>query len=125
MYAPIFDDLPVISPRVAEVEAAARKEFATGFFDRFPHSRPVVHDEADVAMFVGALRPSFGDGEELIARVYEGHLRRASSKLELENLSEEGEGFLDVVHFDGYVVEADEARHEAILSPPPSPRLRL
>ena len=72
-----------------------------------------------LALLVGGLRSSFGQVEELVAHLQEGHVRKVglTLDLELEDPPVPLERLLEVAHLERDVVDPDEPRHPASLSP--------
>jgi uracil-DNA glycosylase len=105
----IVDDLPVVSPRVAEV--VATQELGTRGSCRLERRLAIVHDHADVPGLVRRLRPALGEGDELVADVDEGRPSHPPAELEVEDATEELERRVDAVDLDRDVVDPDEAGH--------------
>src|ERR1700682_3307672 len=61
-----------------------------------------------MALFVWRLSPTFGESNELIAHVDEGHLRAPPPKREFEQAAIERKRLFDVPDLQGHVVHADE-----------------
>jgi heme exporter protein A len=101
----------VVAPGVAKVEAPATEDLGAGLLEAGAHLVAVVHHEAEVALGVGRLRATFGQDQELVAHVDERHPPDPAAQLELEDAAVEGERFVEVVHLEHDVVDADQARH--------------
>ena len=115
----VLDDLDQVAPRVAEVEAAAGHDVRTGRLERRPHGLLVVDHEPEVAVGVGLLAAALGEGDELVARVDEGHAGDAAAQAQLEDLTVEGERLVEVADLEGDMVDADEAGGHARASAQP------
>src|SRR5438046_3560478 len=63
----VLHDLDMVAPGISEVEAAAGEDLRARGLERAPGRLAVVDDEAEVAGAVGWLRPSGGEGDELVA----------------------------------------------------------
>jgi hypothetical protein len=61
-----------------------------------------------MALLVSRLSPTFGESNELIAHVDEGHLRTPPPKRELEQAAIERKRLFDVPDLKGHMVHADE-----------------
>ena len=93
-------------PRLGTISAAGRLE-------RRADGVLVVDHEPEVAVAVGRLAAALGEGDELVARVDEGHPGRAAAQAQLEDLAVEGERLVEVADLEGDVVDADEPRGHA------------
>src|SRR5262249_6333866 len=96
----VVNDLDEVAPRVEEVEAAPRLDLDAGLLERAAGRLLVVDDEAEMPMSVGRLRPAFGERDELVADVDEGHASAASSELEVEDPSVELERLVDAADLE-------------------------
>ncbi len=105
----VGDDLHLVSPRVEERVAAEdlRARFACGR----DHRRLIVDDEPEVAGRIRALGPSFGEREELVAHVDEGHPVHPAAQLQVEQSPVEVERLVDRAHFEREVVDSECPRH--------------
>src|SRR6185436_11087527 len=100
-----------VAPGVAEVEPAAGLKLDAGVNQRLAGRLLVVDDETEVAGPVRRLRPSFGERDELVAHVDEGHPPGAAAQLELEDPAVELERVFDASDLECDVVDANEAGH--------------
>ena len=116
----------MVAPGIAEVESAAPEQLGARRRQRLAGDLQVVDDEAEVAGFVGRLRATLGDREELVAHVEEGHPRDAAAELELKRPPVELERRVEVVDLDRDVVDADQprARHPLIVTGSVTPTSR-
>tara|TARA_B100001971_G_scaffold214516_1_gene252380 strand:+ start:5648 stop:5887 length:240 start_codon:yes stop_codon:yes gene_type:complete len=73
---------------------------------------------------VGTLRPAFGQGEELIAHIEEGHTLAPAPEIETEDRTIEAERFVDVSDLQRDVVDAYEPGAPIIGHATPTPVLR-
>ena len=102
----VLHDLDTVAARVANVEEAARKHLDACFLERAARCLLVVHDEAEVRL-LGA-RPSFEQGEELVAHPEKRRARDARDLCGLEEVGVERDRLLDVVDLERDVVDPDE-----------------
>jgi hypothetical protein len=70
---------------------------------------PIVDDQSEVSLVIGRLAPARGEIHELIAEVDESHAIAAPAQLELEQFAVEFERGVDIIDFEGNVVDADGA----------------
>jgi hypothetical protein len=104
----VFDDLPVVPPRIEEIQASigrAALYLGVRTFECAAHCLPVVYDQTNVPMLVRALRSAFGQGEKLIPGVNERSTRPTPTQLQLEKLPVELQSFFDIADLQGHVVE--------------------
>ena len=66
-----------------------------------------------MAVGVGLLAAALGQGDELVARVDEGHAGDAAAQAQLEDLAVEGQRLVEVADLEGDVVDADQSRGHA------------
>jgi hypothetical protein len=59
---------------------------------------------------VGRLSSTFLQCDELVAQVDEGRVGAFATKLEVEQLTVEGQSLFDITNFQGYVIETNGAR---------------
>src|SRR3984893_896595 len=104
----VLHDLHAVSPGISELHPSPWQDFGAGFLQLLSHLLLVVYHEATMALFVWRLSPTFGEGNELIAHVDEGHLRAPPPKREFEQAAIERKRRFDVPDLKGHVVHADE-----------------
>jgi hypothetical protein len=104
---PVADDLDPVSPRIEEVEPAAREDLDASLFQNAAYLRLVVDDEPEVASLVRRLSASFGQREKLVPHVQEGHPRHTTAEPEVEETSVERQSLLEIPDLEGDVVDAD------------------
>ena len=105
----VGDDLHLVSPRVEERVAA--EDLHARLARRREHRRLIVDDEPEVAGRIRALGPSFGEREELVAHVDEGHPVHPAAQLQVEQSPVEVERLVDRAHFEREVVDSECPRH--------------
>src|ERR1700730_3836386 len=104
----VLHDLHAVSPGISELHPSPWQDFGAGFLHLLSHLLLVVYHEATMALFVWRLSPTFGESNELIAHVDEGHLRAPPPKREFEQAAIERKRLFDVPDLQGHVVHADE-----------------
>src|SRR5262245_17142902 len=113
----VVDDLELIAPGIADVEARRRGHRNARLDERITNRLLVVYDQAEVAVKVRRLRPPPGKGDELIAHVHEGHrVAHPAAQLEVEDLPVPLECLVDVADLERHVVDPDEPGHVATLA---------
>src|SRR5215211_1946993 len=114
----VVHDLPVVAPRVEEIQAPARHDLHPHLLERPPDHPPVVYHHPYVPVIVGGGVLSFDERDELVSCVYECHPGSASPQLDIEEAAVELERLIYVPYLEGDVVEPDEPRavcHRAII----------
>ena len=99
----VGDDLDLVSPGVEERVAA--EDLYACLSRRRENSCLIVDDQAEVPRRVRALRASFGEREELVAHVDEGHPVHPATELQVEHPPVEVERLVDRVDFERDVVD--------------------
>src|SRR5437899_933407 len=105
---PVFDDFNAITPGVEKVEERSRQKLAAGSLDPRTHTRAIIDDEPEMPPAVLVRRRGFHQVDELIAELDECVARPLPPKGKIENLAIKGEGLVDVVDFQGNMIDADE-----------------
>src|SRR5919107_6321697 len=125
LYLRVVDDLPVVAPRVEEVEAPARKYLNPHLPQGATDDPPVVDHHPDMPVIVWGAALAFRERDELVPRVYKSHPRSAAPQLYLEEAPVELQRLLDVPDLESDVVEPDEPRpacHGPIIYAPATSR---
>ena len=107
----VVDDLDVVAPGVDEIETASRLDLRAGIGERLARRLLVVDDQTEVTAAVRRLSSALRERDELVADVDEGHVRRASTELEIEDPAVELERVVDALDLERDVVDPDESRH--------------
>jgi len=107
----VGDDLEVVAPRIAEVEATRARvdDLEALAFHRRAHRGDVVDDEAEVALVVGGLPATLHQCDELVAHVDEGRTGRAAAQLECEQSPVQLQRGVQIADLESHMVHADQS----------------
>src|SRR6476469_5831529 len=106
----VTDNLDAIAPWVEKVEKRAGQRLDACFGQRLADDILVVDHKPKMTSLVCRLSSTFLQREELVAQVDECRVCAFATKLEVEQLTVEGQSLFDITNFQRYVIETNGAR---------------
>src|SRR2546428_5067788 len=106
----VADDLDAVAPRVEKVEKRSREGLDSRVAQCFAGGFLIIDYKSKVTPIVGGLRATLLERKELVSEVDEGHRIAFASKFEIEQAGVESQSRFDVTHFEGDMIESDDAR---------------